>query len=124
VDSTPVLERSPTARVLFVLARALAIVASIAALMSLLPWLLLAAMSAMLFDSPGSTSSFPTQLIYLAIWLHPLGAISGSILTLSNMKQRDPRRFLLGGVLCLLPLTLASASYLAISVFCGGKLAC
>jgi hypothetical protein len=84
---------------------------------------MVAALSGMLFDSPGSTGSMATKLIFTAIWLHPIGAISGSILTFSNRKRRQAPRYFLAIVLCLAPLAMAAAALTIVELACAGRLA-
>jgi hypothetical protein len=91
--------------------------------MSLLPWLILAGISVMLFDAPGSTGSFFTLLVFISIWAHPLAAIAGAFIIFGN-ERNEPRRYVRGMLITIVPVVFALVSFAAIGSFCGGRLAC
>ncbi|MEQ6289221.1 hypothetical protein ACFPAG_01140 [Vogesella sp. GCM10023246] len=101
----------------------LSVAVSLLAIISLLPWLFVALFSIMLFDSPRSTGSFITWMLFYSIWAYPGGVLFGAKYIFGN-KAQNAQQYFIGIGLTILPAIISVCLFFAVDIFCAGKFSC
>ncbi len=89
-------------------AKLLLIISQVVYVMFLAAWLIFAMVMIMMFDAPGSEENAGLVLLYVLIWMYPLGLLVGAVGSwIAYRKERIQRAILLNTIPLLWVLPIA-----------------